>query len=117
MQRTELRDLTSQSLSAVIDALPEPAFVVDSEARIAIANAAALALTPTMRLGEHLSRGLRSPDMLDAVTRVLAGGEAEKTVWDERAPVERWFEAHVPERGLGEAINDRLRRASAPKLD
>jgi L-threonylcarbamoyladenylate synthase len=25
--------------------------------------------------------------------------------------------AHVPERGLGEAINDRLRRASAPKLD
>ncbi|MFZ3181726.1 MAG: L-threonylcarbamoyladenylate synthase [Methylocystis silviterrae] len=25
--------------------------------------------------------------------------------------------AHIPERGLGEAINDRLRRASAPKLD
>ena len=25
--------------------------------------------------------------------------------------------AHVPERGLGEAINDRLRRASAPNLD
>ncbi|MBM3578491.1 MAG: threonylcarbamoyl-AMP synthase [Alphaproteobacteria bacterium] len=25
--------------------------------------------------------------------------------------------AHVPERGLGEAINDRLRRASAPRLD
>lgn len=25
--------------------------------------------------------------------------------------------AHVPERGLGEAINDRLRRASAPKAD
>ncbi|MCC3246746.1 threonylcarbamoyl-AMP synthase [Methylocystis sp. WRRC1] len=25
--------------------------------------------------------------------------------------------AHIPERGLGEAINDRLRRASAPRLD
>lgn len=30
--------------------------------------------------------------------------------------VERVAVAHIPERGLGEAINDRLRRAAAPKL-
>lgn len=31
--------------------------------------------------------------------------------------VENVAVAHIPERGLGEAINDRLRRASAPRLD
>lgn len=95
MPQTKWRDQASDWLGPVIDALPEPVFVVDAETRVVAANAAASALAPMMRFGEPLSRSLRSPDLLDAVGRVLAGGEAEKTIWAERAPVERWFEAHV----------------------
>lgn len=94
-QQAHWRVQAADILGPVIDALPEPVFVIDSETRVAAANVAARMLAPAMQLGEPLSRGLRSPDMLDAVARVLAGGEAEKAVWDERAPVERWFEAHV----------------------
>lgn len=95
MQALKWRDRAGDLLGPVIDALPEPVFVVDAEERLIAANAAARALAPAMRFGEPLSRSLRSPDMLDAVRRVVAGGEAEKTAWTERLPVERWFEAHV----------------------
>jgi len=95
MPQTKWRDQASDWLAPVIGALPEPVFVVDGEERTIAANAPARALAPAMRFGEPLSRSLRSPDMLDAVGRVLAGGSAEKATWIERAPVERWFEAHV----------------------
>lgn len=94
-QQTKWRDQATDFLGPVIDALPEPVFVIDAETRIAAANVAARALAPAMRIGEPLSRSLRSPDMLDALARVLAGGEAEKTIWVERLPVECWFEAHI----------------------
>ncbi|RTL90891.1 MAG: GHKL domain-containing protein [Hyphomicrobiales bacterium] len=82
-------------LGPVIDALPEPVFVIDAETHALAFNAAAQALAPALRVGEPLSRSLRSPDMLDAAMRVVAGGEAEKAAWTERLPVERWFEAHI----------------------
>ncbi len=82
-------------LGPVIDALPEPAFVIDAETHALAFNAPARALAPTLGVGEPLSRSLRSPDMLDAAMRVLAGGKAEKAAWVERLPVERWFEAHI----------------------
>jgi two-component system phosphate regulon sensor histidine kinase PhoR len=50
---------------------------------------------PGLRIGEPLVLSLRSPDVLDAVSRVLAGGPAETAVWRERGHVERVFEATV----------------------
>jgi two-component system, OmpR family, phosphate regulon sensor histidine kinase PhoR len=82
-------------LGPVIDAIPEPVFVIDAETHALAFNAPARALAPTLGAGEPISRSLRSPDMLDAATRVLAGGKAEKASWVERLPVERWFEAHI----------------------
>ncbi|PPD46654.1 MAG: two-component sensor histidine kinase [Methylocystis sp.] len=104
MQQSKWRDRATDLLAPVIDALPEPVFVVDAEERLVAANAPARALAPSMRFGEPLSRSLRSPDMLDAVGRVLLGGEAETISWAERLPLERWFEAHVaPMRAEGYA--------------
>ncbi|HEY8066469.1 MAG TPA: ATP-binding protein [Methylosinus sp.] len=82
-------------LGPVIDALPEPVFIIDAETHALAFNSAARILAPTLRIGEPLSRSLRSPDMLDAAMRVLAGGNAEKASWVERLPLERWFEAHI----------------------
>jgi two-component system phosphate regulon sensor histidine kinase PhoR len=89
------RDQTLDILASVIEAFPQPVFVTDIGTHIVVANLSARQFAPAMRLGEPLSRSLRAPDLLDAVTRVLAGGEAEKTSWSEKAPVERWFEAHI----------------------
>jgi two-component system phosphate regulon sensor histidine kinase PhoR len=82
-------------IAPVIEALPEPVFVIDSETHALAFNAPARLLAPTLRLGEPISRSLRSPDMLDAAMRVIAGGPAEKAAWVERLPVERKFEAHI----------------------
>lgn len=89
------RDRTPDILDSVIEAFPQPVFVTDIATHVVAANLSARQFTPAMRIGEPLSRSLRAPDLLDAVTRVLAGGEAEKTSWSEKVPVERWFEAHI----------------------
>jgi two-component system phosphate regulon sensor histidine kinase PhoR len=82
-------------LGLVIDALPEAVFVIDSEARIIAANRAARSVLPSLRFNDPLARSLRSPDVLDALDRVLKGGAPEKVIWVERLPVECWFEVHI----------------------
>jgi two-component system phosphate regulon sensor histidine kinase PhoR len=82
-------------LGLLIDALPEAVFIVDHGGRIAAVNAQARAVMPALRKGDPLTRGLRSPDVLDAVDRVLHGGGPEKTTWVERLPVECWFEVYI----------------------
>jgi two-component system, OmpR family, phosphate regulon sensor histidine kinase PhoR len=85
----------AEMLGPVIDALAEPVFVIDAETHALAFNAAARALAPALRIGEPLSRSLRSPDLLDAAMRVTAGGPAEEASWVERLPLERWFSAHI----------------------
>jgi len=82
-------------LGLVIDALPEAVFVIDSEARIVAANRSARSVLPSLRPNDPLARSLRSPDVLDALDRVLRGAQPEKVIWLERLPVECWFEVHI----------------------
>jgi two-component system phosphate regulon sensor histidine kinase PhoR len=82
-------------LGVLIDALPEAVFIVDAGARIVAVNAKARAVLPSLRRGDPLTRGLRSPDVLDALNRVLEGGGPEKAIWVERLPVECWFEVYI----------------------
>ena len=82
-------------LGPVIEALADPVFVIDADTHALAFNAPAAALAPALRVGEPISRSLRSPDMIDAAMRVIAGGAAEKAAWAERLPLERWFEAHI----------------------
>jgi two-component system phosphate regulon sensor histidine kinase PhoR len=69
--------------------------VVDADGLAIVANAPALALLPGLRLGEPFVLALRTPDVIDAMRRVLAGGEAETALWSERVPIERLFEVRV----------------------
>ena len=48
-----------------------------------------------LRIGELLVLALRAPDVIDAIRRVAAGGEAETALWSERAPIERLFQVDV----------------------
>ena len=94
--RTDLlSEIRSPLAGKLIDAMPDPALLVDAEGRALYANAPALDLLPGLRVGDALVLSLRSPDVHDAIRRVTASGEAEVTQWSERVPVERLFEVNV----------------------
>src|SRR5271163_3747199 len=93
------RELDAQIRSAfaskLVGAMPSPAILVDAESRVEFANPPARDLLPALRSGDLLVLALRAPDVIDAVRRVAAGGEAETALWSERAPIERLFEVSV----------------------
>jgi two-component system phosphate regulon sensor histidine kinase PhoR len=78
-----------------IDALPEPVVVIGAADRVLAVNAPAQVLFPALRPDDLLARGLRAPDVLDAVARARASARPERTTWLERVPVERFFELSV----------------------
>jgi two-component system, OmpR family, phosphate regulon sensor histidine kinase PhoR len=92
-QDTTLRDRTL--IRKVIEALPEAVLVIGIDDRVIAVNAAAKELLPSLRTESLLARSLRSPDVLDTVTRVRASGRAERVIWVERFPLERLFEISI----------------------
>ena len=93
------RNLTTQlrapGAEKLLDAIPSPAILIDAESRVEFANPPARDLLPALRSGDLLVLALRAPDVIDAVRRVAAGGEAETALWSERAPIERLFQVDV----------------------
>jgi two-component system, OmpR family, phosphate regulon sensor histidine kinase PhoR len=87
--------LPIELVDALLRAVPEAAFIVGGGFRLIAANPAALSLLPSLRPGELLVRGLRSPDILDAITRAFAGGKPQRVQWRERVPVERLFDVYI----------------------
>jgi two-component system phosphate regulon sensor histidine kinase PhoR len=92
---TFAEQLHSPLAERLVGAMPEPGVVVDAEGRVIVANKPAFALLPGLKLGEPLILALRSPNVIDAMRRVLATGEAETAPWSERVPIERLFEVCV----------------------
>ena len=88
--------------AAMLEALRDPAMIVDGEERIGVLNGPMRVLAPSARTGDVLALALRSPDMLDAVRRVLKGAAAETVVWRELVPVERVFDVFVSPLGIAE---------------
>jgi two-component system phosphate regulon sensor histidine kinase PhoR len=85
----------SEFVDALLRAVPEAALVVGRDSRLIAANPAAASLFPSLRPGELLVRGLRAPDILDAITRAFAARKPEKVQWLERVPVERLFDVYI----------------------
>ena len=69
--------------------------VIDASDRVIAVNAPALTLFPALRADLLLARGLRAPDVLDAIMRARVFGHPERATWLDRVPVERFFELHV----------------------
>jgi two-component system, OmpR family, phosphate regulon sensor histidine kinase PhoR len=84
-----------QVLEALLRAVPEAALVVGSDLRLIAANPAVTSLLPSLRTGELLVRGLRSPDILEAITHAFASRKPQKLQWRERVPLERLFDVHI----------------------
>ncbi len=93
-----------QALAALTEALPDPALVLDSAARILIANPKAREAFEHEPAGQHLSATIRAPAVLQAVQQVASGGGPVEVDYEQRVPIERLFEATIaPVRARGPA--------------
>jgi two-component system phosphate regulon sensor histidine kinase PhoR len=82
-------------VKGTLDALPEPAFVVDRRGRLRFSNRAAAPAFGALHLGDPLSFRLRAPSFLEALDRVATGAGQERITWTEKVPTERWLEAFI----------------------
>ena len=90
------------AIAALADALPDPALVLDAEARVLIANPRAREAFDHDPVGAHLSATIRAPAVLQAVRQVAAGAEPVQVDYEQRVPIERLFEAVIaPVRSKG----------------
>jgi len=79
----------------LLDHIPYPIVLVDHRARIVETNRAARELLPALRDGQPLSFALRSPDVLEALDKVVRVGGTLKADLALRTPMERRFEVQV----------------------
>jgi len=79
-------------LRAIVAGLPDPVIALDRDARVLALNEPARALAPALRQGEPVSLALRMPELIDAIGRAFAQGEAQRIEYSERVPLDRWFE-------------------------
>ena len=78
-----------------LEAIADPLLLLDADGRIVFANRASESLIRPGAVGKHLSAVLRTPELLEAIDRVLSGGEAETVAFTLPVPVEHHLEACV----------------------
>jgi len=81
-------------LTALIDALPEPALLVDRKSNVIAGNVPAAAAFGRIRAGEPISFTVRNPQVIEAI-HSAAAGRARRFEINERFPVERALEVYV----------------------
>jgi len=79
----------------MVDAVPEPAIVLDDAGYVMHANRLADDLFGARRRGGHVASASRDPELLAAVDQALASGETAAVELHERVPVERRLLATV----------------------
>ena len=82
-------------LERVLDALPEPLLLLDSDRRIVRSNRAARSLLDGEVTGRHIAASLRNPQLIEAVEQTLDGAGGRDIEFTLPAPVERTFAARV----------------------
>ncbi len=82
------------ALVTLINALPEPALLVDRTSTLIAGNVPAAAVFGRIRAGEPISVTVRNPQIIEAI-RAAASGRTERFEINEHFPAERALEAHV----------------------
>ena len=79
----------------MLDALPEPLLLLDSDRKIVRSNQAARSLLDGEVTGRHIAASLRNPQLIEAVELTLDGAGGRDIEFTLPAPVERTFAARV----------------------
>jgi two-component system phosphate regulon sensor histidine kinase PhoR len=79
----------------VMQHLDDPLLLLDPAGRIVFANRAAEPLVGADTERKHISAVLRTPELLEAVERILAGADAETVTFTSLVPLQRHFRASI----------------------
>ena len=79
----------------VMQYLDDPLLLLDPTGRIVFANRAAEPLVGADAERKHISAVLRTPELLEAVERILAGADAESVIFTILVPLPRHFRASI----------------------
>lgn len=82
-------------IKVTADALPMPCFIADGRGITRYVNTLARERYPSVRPGDPISFGLRTPSLLEAFDRARSQGTVERIEWAEKVPTESWFEASI----------------------
>jgi len=93
----------------VLECLDDPLLLLDAGGRVIFANRSSAAFVGAGPERKHISAVLRTPELLEAVERILDGADAETIAFSIPVPVQRHYEASVGRTGSGD-------RRSAPIL-
>ena len=89
------------SVTAILDALPDAALIIDDASQVMHGNALARELLGTVRRGEHLSQTTRDPDLATAVAAARGTGRRALFELTVRRPVERRLEGAANRLSIG----------------
>jgi two-component system phosphate regulon sensor histidine kinase PhoR len=92
--------------AAMLEALLEPAILLTARGTIFGFNTAATQAVGNLKKGDPVSFWLRTPEILEAVREVGAGGEGRVVEYVDRVPVDRWTEARIGPVWLNKADRD-----------
>jgi len=79
----------------ILECVDEPILVLDGTGRVIFANKASQPLVGTDAEKKRISAVLRTPEVLEAVERVLAGGLPETIAFSVLVPVQHHYEAYI----------------------
>jgi two-component system phosphate regulon sensor histidine kinase PhoR len=96
----------------VLECVDEPLLILDNTGRVVFANRASQVLVGADAERKRISAVLRTPQVLESVERVLAGGEPENVAFSVLVPVQRHYEAYIARTG-GALVLLRIRDLTA----
>ena len=96
-----VQDFASLTDSArdILECVDEPVLILDRTGRLIFANRASQPLVGTDAEKKHISAVLRTPEVLEAVERVLAGANPEIIAFSVLVPIQHHYEAHITRTG------------------
>lgn len=83
------------SAAAVIEALPDPAIIIDPRHTILHINAPAMQLWPALKPDENLALHLRKPELLAAIAEAFTNGRSASIFFTQKIPLERNFTSNI----------------------
>ena len=83
----------------VFECMDDPLLILDLAGRVVFANRASQTLVGAEAERKRISAVLRTPEVLEAVDRVLAGGDPETIAFSVPVPVQRHYEANIARTG------------------
>lgn len=84
-----------EGVRATLDQVADPVLVLDPAGRVVFANRAASAIAGPDAERKHISAVLRTPQVLEAISRVTSSGIAEEVAFGIPVPTPRYFVAHL----------------------